>query len=122
MTIEAGLLPHTITIITPAEVEDAYGNTVLTYDPELGATTRTAAAYVRPFGGIQGSSATEVTVDRDAVTAAWQVHTNDANVTALNRITYDGVAHEVDGKPNVWVTDPRGRPGHTKLLIRRVDG
>lgn len=122
MTISADLLPHTITIVTPAQAEDGYGNTALTYDQGQGATSRIVAAYVRPFAGNQGTSAPEVTVDRDAVTAAWQVHTNDLTLTALDRIEYNGVAYDIDGKPNIWESDPRGRPGHTKLLLRRVDG
>ena len=122
MTIEPGLLPHTITIVTPVEVTDGYGNTVLSYNLDDGATTRQASAYVRPLGGTQGASAPEVTDGRDAVSSAWQVHTNDSAVTALERIEHEGVAYEIDGKPNIWDTDPRGRPGHTKLQMRRVDG
>lgn len=122
MTISARMLPHTITIITPVEVPAAYNNVALSYRTEDGATTRTAAAYVRPLGGTQGASAPEVTTDRDAVMTAWQAHTNDLNVTATERVIYDGATFEIDGLPNAWRSKPGGQPGHTKLQMRRVDG
>lgn len=115
MTISADLLPHTITIITPVEVQDSRGATVLSYRPEDGATTRTAAAYVRPV------RAGEDTGDRDAIDRRRQAHTNDMAVTALERAQHDDVTYAVDGEPQVWRTTPGGT-GHTKLQLRRVDG
>lgn len=114
--IRPNLLTHEITIITPGRVDDGYGNEVLTYEPAEGATTREARAYVRP------APASEDVVDRNAVTAAWQVHTNDLAVTALDRVAFDGLPYDIDGQPNVWRTIPGGRPGHAKFLLRRVDG
>lgn len=111
--IRPGLLPHQITILTAGETVDDYGNTVQTW---AAPAARTAAAYVRP------APASEDIADRDAVTAQWQVHTNDLAVSALNRVVYDGVTYEVDGQPLTWKTLPGGRTGHTKLLLRRVDG
>ncbi|MGW1059352.1 phage head completion protein [Micromonospora rubida] len=114
--IRATLLPHQIAIITPVRVDDGYGNEVLSYDTAEGATTREVRAYVRP------APASEDVVDRNAVTAAWQVHTNDLTVTALERVVYDGLTYDIDGQPNTWRVIPGGRPGHSKFLLRRVDG
>lgn len=111
--LPARMLPHSITITTPARGQDGYGNEVLDY---VAGTTRQRPAYVRP------APASENVADRDAVTAAWQVHSNDLDVTALDRVTFDGTTYEVDGQPNVWRTIPGGRPGHSKFLLRRVDG
>ncbi|MFI6238342.1 hypothetical protein ACIBEF_00520 [Micromonospora sp. NPDC050795] len=110
------LLPHQITIVTPGRVDDGYGNEVLTYDPDEGATSRDRAAYVRP------APASEDVVDRNAVTSAWQVHTNDLEVAALERVVFDGITYDIDGQPNVWRVIPGGRSGHSKFLLRRVDG
>lgn len=115
--LPARMLPHRITITSPGRVDDGYGNEVLSYDPADGATVReNVPAYVRP------APASEDVVDRNAVTAAWQVHCNDLDVTALDRVAYDGTAYDIDGQPNVWRTIPGGRPGHSKFLLRRVDG
>jgi hypothetical protein len=45
-------------------------------------------------------------------------------VTVFDRIVRDGVTYEVDGDPLLWKQGnvPGGRLGHTKLLLRRVDG
>lgn len=111
------MLPHRIDITDPGRGTDDYGNEVLSYDPADGATFREdVPAYVRP------APASEDVVDRNAVTAAWQVHCNDLDVTALARVTFQGVTYEVDGQPNVWRTLPGGRPGHSKFLLKRVDG
>lgn len=111
--IDADLLPHQITVLTSAQVQDDYDNTVADWST---ATSRTVSAYVRP------AAASENVADRDAVTAQWQVHTNDRNIGALDRIVFDGITYEIDGKPLTWDIAPDGETGHTKLLLRRVDG
>lgn len=114
--ISARMLPHTITITTPVEVDAGYNNVELSYRPEDGATTRTAAAYVRPMPG------GEDTVDRDAVERLWRVHANDLAVTAVEQIVFNSVVYEIDGEPEIRATKPGGGAGHTKLKMRRVDG
>lgn len=111
--IDADLLPHTIDVLTAATVDDGYGNARPNWAT---ATERTVPAYVRP------APASEDIVDRDAVTAVWQVHTNDLNITAADRVRFDGVVYDVHGKPLVWRLLPGGDPGHTKLLLKKVDG
>jgi len=111
--IDTALLPQQIIVLTAAAAQDEYGNAV----PDWSApASRTIAAYVRP------AAASENVADRDAVTAQWQVHTNDLAITALDRIVYHGVTYEIDGKPLTWDVAPDGEVGHTKLLLRRVDG
>lgn len=113
MAIRPRLLPHTIDILTATAGTDTYGNTVEDWSAPA---SRTVKAYVRP------APASEDIADRDAVTAVWQVHTNDLTVTALDRVRYEGTVYQVQGQPSTWRTLPGGRPGHTKLLLRRVDG
>lgn len=113
MVIRTQLLSQQITILTPTATTDTYGNTVADWE---NATERTVAAYVRP------APASENVADRNAVTATWQVHTNDLEITALDRVRFDGEVYEVDGQPNVWQVNPRGGVGHTKLLLRRTVG
>jgi hypothetical protein len=111
--IDADLLPHQVDILTAAVTIDSYQNTVLDWGA---AVTRTVAAYVRP------APASENIADRDAVTAVWQVHTNDRQIGALDRVRFNGVVYDIDGKPLTWDVAPDGVAGHTKLLLRRVDG
>lgn len=113
MVIQADLLSQQVDVITPGQAQDAYGNTVTDWST---ATERAVAAYVRP------APASENIADRDAVTAVWQVHTNDLTITALDRVRFDGTVYDIDGRPLTWEVDPEGETGHTKLLLRRVDG
>jgi hypothetical protein len=111
--IDADLLPHQVDILTAATTTDTYQNVVLDW---AAPASRTVAAYVRP------APASENVADRDAVTAVWQVHTNDLQIGALDRVRFDGVIYDIDGKPLTWDVAPDGVVGHTKLLLRRVDG
>lgn len=113
MVLPSRMLPHSIDILSPAQATDAYGNTVEDWATP---TIRAVRAYVRP------APASETIADRNAVTAVWQVHTNDLDVTALERVRFDGVVYAIDGQPLTWRTKPGGGRGHTKLLLRRVDG
>lgn len=120
--LPARMLPDTITILTAATTTDDYGNTVLDW---ASPASRTAAAYVRPISTSLRPAGNEfVDSGRDVSEHAWQCHTNDAAVTAFERIVRDGVTYEVDGEPLIWKPGsvPGGRLGFTKLLLRRVDG
>lgn len=119
--IRPGLLPHTIEVITPATATDDYGNTVLDYGDD--AARREVKAYVRPATtSVRPAGDEYVDIGRDVVEIAWQVHTNDLVISALDRVVYDGVTYEVDGKPLVWKTIPGGKPGFSKFGLRRVEG
>lgn len=113
--LPARMLPHQITILTPGTTTDGYGNQVPDW---AAATSRTAAAYVRPW--TPGDE--NVDAGRDVSDRVWQVHTNDSAVTAFDRIVHDGVTYEIDGDPMIRKLAPGGRLGHTKLRLRRVDG
>lgn len=120
--LPARMLPHRITILTRGTATDAYGNTVPDW---VTATSRTAAAYVRPASSSTGgptSGDEYVDVGRDVIDRSFQVHTNDAAINALDRVVHDGVTYEVDGQPAIWTSAPGGRLGHTKFRMRRVDG
>ena len=111
--ILAELLSQEIVIRSAPLATDVYGNQVPDW---ASATSRTAAAYVRP------APASENVADRNAVEAQWQVHTNDLAVTALDRVDFDGETYEIDGQPLIWKVDPEGATGHAKFLLRRVAG
>lgn len=118
--LPAQMLPHTITIRTPGTATDAYGNTVPSWAT---ATTRTAAAYVRPQStSVRPAGNEHVEVGRDVSELSWQAHTNDAAITALDRIDWNGLTYEVDGEPLRWPSAPGGRLSFTKLQLRRVAG
>jgi head-tail adaptor len=120
--IESGLLSQVITIVTPGETNDAYGNIVESW-ADADVATRVRAAYVRPIPtSVRPAGNENVDAGRNVVEVAWQVHTNDLDVTALDRVVFDGVVYAVDGQPLTWSVDPSGEVGHTKLLLRRVDG
>jgi hypothetical protein len=113
MVILAELLSQEITVLTAPLAVDDYGNRVPDW---AAATERTVAAYVRP------APASENVADRSAVEAQWQVHTNDLNVGALDRVVFDGETYEIDGQPLIWKVDPEGATGHAKFLLRKVAG
>lgn len=120
--IEGRLLPHTIDVITAGSVDDGYGNARADWSPGA-AVERTVAAYVRPAStSVRPAGNEHVEAGRNVVEVAWQVHTNDLDITALNRIRFGGVVYDVDGQPLTWRVLPGGKVGHSKLLLRRVDG
>jgi head-tail adaptor len=118
--IDEDLLPHTITVLTAGQTTDAYGNTVADWSA---ATSRQVSAYVRPTStSVRPAGDEYVDVGRDVVQVAWQVHTNDLNITALQRVIHAGITYEIDGKPLVWDVAPDGEVGFSKFGLRRVDG
>lgn len=120
MVIQADLLSQEITILSAPLTVDDYSNQVPDW---ANATSRTAAAYVRPISSSLRPSGDEyVEPGRNVVEAAYQVHTNDLAVSALDRVVFDGLTYEVDGQPLVWKVDPEGETGHAKFLLRRVAG
>ncbi|MFP3990654.1 hypothetical protein U9R90_24955 [Streptomyces sp. E11-3] len=119
------LLPHLVTVVTPAASTDSYGNTVYDYGP--GATRTVAAAW------LQQDQRTLVTaVGADPLQERWLMVTNRSPVDRRARIEWSGPAgamvFELDGQPGPFYnplamaaaasTDPH----HTELTLKIVDG
>lgn len=99
------LLPHMVTVTTPARTSDAYGNEILDYEA---GSSRELRGYVQPQTG------GEETVDRNAVSRQYLLFTNE-EVAALDRVTWDGRTFEVQGPSRDWDT-PSGAHHHETLL------
>lgn len=105
-------LVHTVTIVHPGSTTDRYDNDV---DDWTTATRTEAAAWV------QQRSTGEDRGGRQAVITGWKCFfAADAEVTARDRIEWDGRAFEVDGEPYAPST-PDG-PHHVECQLKAVDG
>jgi len=106
-------LNQTVTVLTAATKVDRYGNTVVDWS---NATSRTASAWVAQTGS------TEELLSRDSTTTVAVVFlAADDPITALDRMTVDGVTYEVDGVPN----PANGRMGavhHIVVRLKDVEG
>lgn len=111
--VPGGLLPHTVTLVRPAESTDAYGSTVYDYGP---AATRTE---IRAW--LQQDQRRELTGQaqdgRQTQDQRWLLVTNHTDVRALDRVEWTGptgpMTFETDGPPEPTYT-PRG-PHHTEV-------
>lgn len=129
MSLSAGvpgrLMPHTVTIITPAVATDPYGNTTYDYGP---AATRTAArAWLE-----QTQRTAVTTVGADPLQARWLLVTA-ATVPRRARIEWPAapggaITFEVDGQPGPFynplamATAASAEPHHTELTLKVIDG
>ena len=107
--IPARLLPHVVTIVTPAA-----GSA----DPHGAAATRTeVAAWVE-----QQSRSEAATVLRDGREQGWLLVTNHLAVTALDRVEWDGRTWEVDGPPRPVHTPASTAAHHLEADLRLWEG
>lgn len=119
------LLPHTVTIVTPATSKDGYGNTV--YDYGAGATRTEAAAWLQ-----QDQRTQVVAQGADPLQQKWLMVTNASPVNRRARIEWTGPAgamvFELDGQPGPFYNPlamaaaASADPHHTELTLRIVDG
>lgn len=105
-------LPHVVTVTTPTTATDGYGNTVLDY---TSGATREVRGFLQPLPG------SEFTDGRQAIETRARLFTN-ATIAPLERVAHAGRAYDIDGSPEAWGTLPGGEPGHSELILRRVDG
>lgn len=106
--------PHTITIVTPSETTDPYGNTVLDFDTP--ASSVTVAAYVQP----KGSGEATLDASREAQVRAFKCFTAASPMTGVERVTWGGVVYDVIGPSQRW-DSPRGLH-HYETALRVVEG
>lgn len=120
------LLPHTVTVVSPATSRDAYGNTAYDYGE---AATRTAgvAAWLQ-----QDQRAQVPTTGADPLQAKWLLVTNHSPIGRRDRIEWEGPAgamvFELDGQPGPaynplqMAAAQSSAPHHTELTLKIVDG
>lgn len=120
------LMPHTVTVVTPATSTDAYGDTV--YDYGDGATRTTGVrAWVQ-----QDQRAQVPAAGADPLQAKWLLVTNHSPIDRRARIEWTGpggeLVFELDGQPGP-VFNPlqmantgSTTPHHTELTLKIVDG
>lgn len=112
--------PHTLTVITPGETTDGYGDTTVTYAVPP-ATTREIRGHAQPQSSMQIASEEAASGARVAVTWQLVVYTTDGQITARDRVEWRGTTYEVDGQPSRW-DSPLGGHHHTEVRLRAVRG
>lgn len=101
--------PHTITVRRATTTQDDYGNDVRNWDAASSATV--GGCSVQPVTG------EEVTVGRDTIVSRWQLFAPDGtDLTATDRVEWDGDAYEVDGEVQRWAFPPMS---HLTAFLRR---
>lgn len=116
------LMPHIVTIVTPATSTDSYGNTVYDYG---GGATRTAdvKAWLQ-----QDQRALVTTQGADPLQEKWLMVTNHSPINRRARIEWadfpgGAVVFELDGQPNPSYNPLAPTPlHHTELTLKIVDG
>lgn len=105
-----------VTILRAEPVADRYGSqSSRQRDWSTATETETKA-------GVQPNVNSETTGDRDQLTTAIRVWLPaGTDITATDRLRYDGGTYEIDGKPMPW-KPPRGRTAHIELVARQVEG
>ncbi|MGW0933657.1 hypothetical protein [Streptomyces sp. NPDC002666] len=119
--VPARLMPHTVTVVTPATSTDAYGNTVYDYGP--GASRVSAAAWLQ-----QDQRALVTAQGADPLQEKWLMVTNHSPVHRRARIEWAGspsgaMVLELDGQPSPNYNPLQPNPlHHTELTLKIVDG
>lgn len=112
------LLIHQVTITSPAETTDAYGNTV--YDYAAG-TTRTVCGWMQ-----QDARAEQFSDGRAADTAQWLLMTNVADIGDKARVQWTApqgaMTFELDGPPASVYAGLARAFHHSEVSLRRIEG
>lgn len=103
--------PHTLTVLAAGTSTDSRGDEVLTFSES---TVRGWIQQIR-------RPPEETLGDRDERVSRWTLlSTETPNLTALDRITWNEKAFQVDGQPD-HLTTPRGYH-HTEALLVLMEG
>lgn len=115
------LMPHTVTVVTPAKTTDAYGNDVYDYGP--------AAARASAKAWLEQSQRALVTAQgADPLQEKWLMVTNHSPIHRRARIEWADspngpLVFELDGQPNPAFNPLQRTPlHHTELTLKIVDG
>lgn len=107
-------LPHTVTVVTPGETENRYGDTV--EDWEAGSTEEEMPGWVQ-----HRSSTTQVGENRAAVVTTWMLIVGpEAPIVAGGRVVWEGRTFRIVGEPH-QLTSPAG-VHHIEAQLETVDG
>ena len=116
------LMPHTVTVVTPATSTDTYGNTVYDYGAAAVRTGNVAA-------WLQQDQRALVTVQgADPLQEKWLMVTNHSPISRRARIEWETspsgpLVLELDGQPSPNFNPLRPQPlHHTELTLKIVDG
>ena len=105
---------HTIIIIRPTWVAGRYGNEI----PDWENVTRTSVSGC----SVQPTFGEEDTSHRDSVQSEYTVYAPPGtDVTAYDRIEWNGTVHEVNGRPSVWSVG-MGLVDHVAIHINVWEG
>lgn len=86
---------HTIKVVRPGKTTDRYGNEI----PDWSTATRTTVLGC----SVQPTFGEEDTMHRDAVQSEYTIYAPaGTDVTAYDRIEWQGKDYEVVGRPSVW--------------------
>lgn len=102
-----------LTIQSPATVENQFGNMVTTWDvPEEELGSIQSAGVVQPVSTSKGNKSG----GRRQVTTGYRLYIpGQAPITAQDRILWNSLILEIDGDPEFW-PDPDGNIHHTEIL------
>jgi hypothetical protein len=109
---------HTITRVRAPLVEDRYGNKKR--DWQAAERLEVAGVNVQPAG--TPSQSNEDTSDRQTTVTGWRLATPagiDLDLLETDRVEYDGMTMEVDGKVGRWTV--AGRVHHIEADLKEVD-
>lgn len=110
------LLPHIVTIVTPAASADAYGTAGAGLDYGPAAGRRQVPAFVQPTDASQIFDGQL----RQAEAADWTMFTRDTGITSTDRVEWNGQVLNVNG---VRALDgPSGAGHHCEIRLRSVAG
>lgn len=116
----SALHTQSVVIVRPGTTADRYNNT----QPDWGAgATRTPVAGVNVQPASAPAQSAEHIDDRQTTVTGWRLYTDrgvDLDLRETDRVEYDGMTLEVDGKVGRWV-GPGGGVHHVEAELREVD-
>lgn len=111
---------ETITIVSPGRYVDAYGNRQTGFNDS--STRTTVRAQVQPRANVAVTGEELGNRSRDQISYGYQASIDpDVEVTAADRIEWNGLTFSVDGEPRLWM-DVRGRRHHKSLYFVTAKG
>lgn len=115
---------QTIVRVRAGERTDRGGNTVPDWSETVVSRLTITDVSVQP-GGMPDSQGESVTPERNAVATGWRVLSapgTNPDVTAVDRIEYDGMTLEVNGEVARWPDPLDGGVHHVEFAMKRATG
>lgn len=111
---------QTIVRVRAPVITDRYNNRKRDWDNAARLTVE--GVNVQPAGA--RSQSVEETVDRQTTVTAWSLQTRegvDLDLLATDRVEFDGMTLEVDGKVGRWPDPFTGAVHHIEARLKEVD-